>query len=107
MEGKITGPGWYERPAGWSGVVIGEGDVVKEITADVVLDKVIGQLDSIIETAERDITPEKEAATNDESQLVKILPGFPEKIQGEIVFCDADNISKLISIRCANRSEKR
>ncbi|KAK5273334.1 mitochondrial Homoaconitase, partial [Cryomyces antarcticus] len=30
LQGKIAGPGWYERPASWTGVVRGEGDGVKE-----------------------------------------------------------------------------
>jgi homoaconitate hydratase len=29
----------------------------------------------------------------DEEKLVSILPGFPEKITGEIVFCDADSLN--------------
>jgi len=34
------------------------------------------------------------AATDDaEETLTDILPGFPEKVEGEIVFCDADNIN--------------
>ena len=97
LSGKITGPGKYQQPPNWSGVVLGEGDGIKEedrmITADEALEKVIGQLDSIVETAEDDLfgaAPEK--STNDDT-LVEVLPGFPEKVSGEIVFCDADNIS--------------
>jgi homoaconitate hydratase len=34
------------------------------------------------------------AATDDaEETLTDILPGFSEKVEGEIVFCDADNIN--------------
>ena len=73
---------------------MGEGDGVKEeermITAEEAIEKIIGQLDNVIETAEagKDVTPE--AKTTKETE---ILPGFPSKIEGELVFCDADNIN--------------
>ena len=93
LAGKIIGPGWYQQPEGASSVVMGEGDGVKEeermITAEEALEKIIGQLDNVIKTAEaeRDIVPE--AKTTE----IEILPGFPSKIEGELVFCDADNIN--------------
>lgn len=94
LSGKISGPGWYEKPEGWSGVVLGEGDGVREedrmITAEEALEKIIGQLDNVIETAEKDIEPEGAMTTTKE---IEILPGFPEKVEGEILFCDADNIN--------------
>ena len=94
LAGKISGPGWYERPEGWSGVVRGDGDGVKGedrmITAEEALEKIIGQLDDVIETAEKDIAPERASTPTKE---IEILPGFPEKVEGEIVFCDADNIN--------------
>ena len=98
LHGNLSGPGWYERPDGWSGVLMGEGDGVREedrmITAEEALEKITGQLDSIIEKAEKQFAPEEaSAASVDESQLVEILDGFPDKIEGEIVFCDADNIN--------------
>jgi aconitase A len=34
----------------------------------------------------------KEAEESDEA-LTAVLPGFPETVEGEIVFCDADNIN--------------
>ncbi|KAL8961976.1 MAG: hypothetical protein Q9183_005224, partial [Haloplaca sp. 2 TL-2023] len=96
LHGQITGPGWYEQPKDWSGVVRGEGDGVAEedrmITADEALDKVIGQLDSLIEDGEKDIHASK-SQSQDEGVLTEILPGFPERVEGEIVFCDADNIN--------------
>ena len=95
MYGKIVGPGNYERPKGWSGVVIGEGEIAEGgnqiITTAEALEKVIGQLDSKIETAEKEVVPEQ-AATVEETEI-DVLPGFPEKIEGEILFLDADNIS--------------
>lgn len=93
LAGKISSAG-YEQPQDWSGVVLGEGDGIKEeermITAEEALQKIIGQLDDVIDTAEKDITPGQSTAPGQE---VEILPGFPEKIEGEIVFCDADNIN--------------
>ena len=97
LSGKITGPGWYKRPEGWSGVVRGEGDGVLEedrmITAEEALEKVIGQLDNLVETAENDVLRDHVGAQEDDQSLTEVLPGFPERVQGEIVFCDADNIN--------------
>lgn len=94
MHGRITGPGNYERPIGWTGVDIGEGEIVEGgnqiITAAEALEKVIGQLDSAIETAEKEGVPEQAATAQTE---IQVLPGFPEKVEGEILFLDADNIS--------------
>ncbi|MCJ1401427.1 mitochondrial Homoaconitase [Xylographa trunciseda] len=97
LSGKISGPGAYSQPEGWQGVVLGEGDGIKEedrmITADEALEKVIGQLDNIVADAESDLfgAPVIEAAEPD--SMIDVLPGFPETVSGEIVFCDADNIS--------------
>ncbi|KAK4695521.1 homoaconitate hydratase, partial [Lecanoromycetidae sp. Uapishka_2] len=88
-------PGWYQRPEGWSGVSMGDGDIVEKgpqiITAFEALEKVIAQMDSKIEAAENDVTPEQEMSVEETS--VDVLPGFPEKVEGEILFLDADNIS--------------
>ena len=73
---------------------MGEGDGVKEeermITTEEAIEKIIGQLDHVIETAEskNDIAPEAKTIKD-----VEILPGFPSKVEGEILFCDADNLS--------------
>ena len=97
LSGKITSPGWYSQPEGWTGIDMGEGDGIREedrmITAEEALEKVIGQLDSIVGTAESDILGGQEAATQEDGPMTEILPGFPERVQGEIVFCDADNIN--------------
>ncbi|KAL8704136.1 MAG: hypothetical protein Q9201_002686 [Fulgogasparrea decipioides] len=96
LHGKIIGPGWYEQPQGWSGVVRGEGDGIREedrmITAEEALDKVIGQLDSMVKDGEKELHGSESLATDDD-QLTEVLPGFPERVEGEIVFCDADNIN--------------
>ncbi|KAK5077155.1 mitochondrial Homoaconitase [Lithohypha guttulata] len=95
LSGKLSGPGWYEKPEGWTGVLRGEGDGIREedrmMTADEALDKIIGQLDSMIGAAEKDF-----GESNEEATLVaatEVYPGFPERVEGEIVFCDADNIN--------------
>ena len=97
LTGKINGPGWYERPEGWSGVVRGEGDGIREedrmITAEEALEKIIGQMDDMVSTAEKDIHGTEAAPKEEEGALTEVLPGFPEKVEGEIVFCDADNIN--------------
>lgn len=101
LSGKISGPGWYEEPIGYTGVRRGEGDGVVEeermMTIEDMLEKVIRQAEEQIETAEVTAADQQtvappEAASESES-LTEILPGFPEKIGGEIVFCDADNIN--------------
>lgn len=100
LQGKIAGPGWYEKPAGVEKVILGEGTGVAEedkaMSIHDALAGLIAQADSIIENAEKvDSTllgtlSEAEAA---DDALTEILPGFPEKVEGEIVFCDADNIN--------------
>jgi homoaconitate hydratase len=98
LSGKISGPGWYEKPVGVEKVVLGEGDGIADedraFSVQEALDKLISQADSIIESAEQNIlgTSVGKEETDDEA-LTAILPGFPEKVEGEIVFCDADNIN--------------
>ena len=53
------------------------------VTAAEALEKVIGQLDSAIETAEKEGVPEQAATAQTE---IDVLPGFPDKIEGEILF---------------------
>ena len=97
LHGRIVGPGIYEKPEGWTGVELGEGDGVREedrmITAEEALEKIIGQVDAIVETAEKDLGEKTESLQEDENRLVDLLPGFPERISGEVIFCDADNIN--------------
>ena len=93
LSGKIRGPGWYQTPQGWQGVVKGEGDGVREedrmINAEEALQQIISQLDSLVESAEKSLGETVEAS----SGTTHIYPGFPERVEGEIVFCDADNIN--------------
>lgn len=94
LKGIISGPGWFDH-RGSMGVIMGEGDGIKEedrmITAEEGFEKIIGQLDGIIKTAEKNLAPQSENG-QDEGGLTDILPGFPDMISGEVVFCDADNI---------------
>ena len=99
FRGKITGPGCYDQPKDWSGAVMGEGDGIREedrmITKGEGLEKIIGQLDSMIDTAEKDFGAEDPSvpATETNDHLTEVLPGFPDRVEGEIIFCDADNIN--------------
>lgn len=100
LSGKLSGPGWYQPPEGWTGVVRGEGDGIREeermITAEQALEKVIGQLDDLVADGEKRFTPEEGAAEAEEASddsLTEVYPGFPERVSGEIVFCDGDNIN--------------
>lgn len=91
LNGRITGPGWYNRPEGWSGVVMGEDDGLKKedktVTTEGALETVLDQMKKMIKKADSDFQDTSESA------LTEISPGFAEKVEGEIVFCDADNIN--------------
>ena len=100
LSGKLSGPGWYQKPEGWTGVLRGEGDGIREedrmLTAEEALEKVIGQIDDLVADGEKKYAPEpsgepEEAASDD--ALTELYPGFPERVSGEIVFCDGDNIN--------------
>ena len=91
LSGKISGPGWYQQPADWAGVERSEGEPFAEKTVDETLESIIGKLDSIIDAGPAAST--ESAAESKEEKLTDVLPGFPEKIYGEIVLCDADNVN--------------
>ena len=100
LNGKISSPGWYQKPEGWTGVVRGEGDGIREeermLTTEQSLEKVIGQLDDLITDAEARFGPEEGSPQEQEADdggLTEIYPGFPERVSGEIIFCDADNVN--------------
>jgi len=88
LAGKIAGPNWYEKPAGWAGVVRSTAEPVEELPVHEALANVVSKLDSII-----DASLEPSAAPTSPDRLTDILPGFPEELTGEIVLCDADNIN--------------
>ncbi|PYI10861.1 homoaconitase [Aspergillus sclerotiicarbonarius CBS 121057] len=95
LSGKLSGPGWYQTPEGWTEVVRGEGDGIREedrmLTNEQALEKLIGQLDDLVADGEKRFAPEEPA--EEEGGLTEVYPGFPERVSGEIVFCDADNLS--------------
>jgi homoaconitate hydratase len=99
LNGKISGPGRYEKPVGVEKVVLGEGNGIAEqdkaMSIEEALEKLIAQADSLVEGAEKSLLGETADAkpAEDDGALTEILPGFPEKVEGEIVFCDADNIN--------------
>lgn len=108
LQGKIAGPGWYQKPDGVEKVIIGEGEgepeLDKAMSVEDALAKLLDDAENLLSAAEREF-PEDGAATapapaeaaegggRDGEALTEILPGFPEKVEGEIVFCDADNIN--------------
>lgn len=98
LNGKLAGPGWYEKPIGVEKIVLGEGNGIAEedkaMSIEEALDKFIAQADSLIESSEKSLVgSQTETEPADDGALTEILPGFPEKVEGEIVFCDADNIN--------------
>lgn len=98
LAGKIAGPGWYEKPEGVTGVVRGEGDGVKEeermISIEDALDQIVRQAEGLVHEGEKVLSPSSASSeATDSTSLTEILPGFPEKVVGEIVYCDADNIN--------------
>ncbi|KAL3455697.1 homoaconitase [Aspergillus heterothallicus] len=106
LNGKISGPGWYQTPEGWTEVARGEGDGIREedrmLTAEQALEKIIGQMDDLVADGEARFASESasdaiDATTPAEDAssegVTEIYPGFPERVSGEIVFCDADNLN--------------
>ncbi|KAI9831990.1 MAG: mitochondrial Homoaconitase [Phylliscum demangeonii] len=94
LRGIISGPGWYEKPAGVNDVHRGTGDGIKEdermLTVEEALEKIIAQADQIVSEAEQAMPL---AAADPPDRVTDVLPGFPERIEGEIIFCDSDNIN--------------
>ncbi|KAF4556700.1 Homoaconitase-like protein [Elsinoe fawcettii] len=109
LQGKIAGPGWYTSPEGWRGVRRGEGsgDAIKETAMSIedALDKLVREAEAAVKSGEEALggggastalplsSTESTESSPKEEKLTDILPGFPEKVSGEIVFCDADNVN--------------
>ena len=100
LSGKISGPGWYHTPEGWTGVIRGEGDGIREedrmLTTEEALEKLLGQMDDLVADGEKNFSESAPAADTEQASddvLTELYPGFPERISGEIVFCDADNLN--------------
>ena len=102
LKGKIAGPGWYERPESWEGVIKGEGGYASFSVEDA-LEKLVRDAEAAIKEGEEKLATESDVvaasssgATTEQSEgetLTDILPGFPEKVSGEIVWCNADNVN--------------
>ncbi len=97
LNGYISGPGWYKKPEHVQGVSCGygEGHPQKDqmTTVQDALERIIAQADGIISSAEGATSGENKTAESGNENTTEILPGFPEKIEGNILFCDADNIN--------------
>jgi homoaconitate hydratase len=83
LSGIISGPGAYQVPADWSGVDYGFGTGLERTTENE-LANMLQQMESLVGRVESVVDASKPAT--------EILPGFPERISGEIIFCDADNL---------------
>ncbi|MBE3112987.1 MAG: homoaconitase, partial [Acidobacteria bacterium] len=98
LQGKICGPGWYQKPEGVEKVIIGEGegnlDADMAASVESALDKIIAEAEALMAAGapEESAAPAEPVEEADEA-LTDVLPGFPEKVEGEIVFCDGDNIN--------------
>lgn len=91
IQGKIAGPNWYQKPEGVEKVIIGEGtgDYAADKATAVMdgFEKLLSEMDSAIAATEGtsdDSTAEPSTAA--EEELTDVLPGFPEKLEGEILF---------------------
>ncbi|POS84008.1 homoaconitase [Erysiphe pulchra] len=98
LHGKICGPGWYKQPHKVEKVIIGEGSgnttEDKATSVEEALDKLVAEADLIVSNAESELLGIKEVEKNKSNEtLTEVLAGFPEKVKGEIIFCDADNIN--------------
>ncbi|KAL3590966.1 mitochondrial Homoaconitase [Fusarium poae] len=87
LNGVLSGPGVYEVPENYTGVEYGYG-TGKPATIENGLGTALEQLESLIDRVQTTIP------TGDDAPQVatNILPGFPSRISGEIVFADADNL---------------
>lgn len=119
LKGEIAGPGWYQKPEGVEKVIIGEGtgDAEADRAVSVVdaLESLVAEAESMIISAKKSFESSRPAAAapgavvgnaimddatvnsaadhQTGEALIEVFPGFPEKVSGEIVFCDADNIN--------------
>ncbi|KAF3061440.1 Homoaconitase, mitochondrial [Daldinia childiae] len=97
IQGKIASPGWYLKPEGVEKVIFGEGtgDFVADKARSIgdAFDQIIGEMENMIGAAEGASEESASPVATEDETLTDVLPGFPERIEGEIVFCDNDNIN--------------
>lgn len=73
-----------------------EGEEFEAVSVDEALANLIKKFDGIIEDGESALNGEqsKGPSTDGKSEKVTdVLPGFSERVSGEIIFCDADNVN--------------
>ncbi|KFA54933.1 hypothetical protein S40293_02346, partial [Stachybotrys chartarum IBT 40293] len=87
LNGVLSGPDVYKAPENYSGVEYGYGTGAPA-TIESELGSALEQLESLIDRVEASVP----TSDDDAQASTKILPGFPTKISGEIVFLDADNL---------------
>ncbi|KAK6531853.1 mitochondrial Homoaconitase [Orbilia ellipsospora] len=88
LRGKIAGPGWYQKPEGVENPVRGEG------SGDHAADKARSAENALGKSADEGAAEQSSGSAAPQNDvLTEVLPGFPESIEGEIVFCDGDNIN--------------
>ena len=64
------------------------------VAASAVAGKIVSPFDVAEQTAERTIeVPKRESVASTSASTVEILDGFPETIEGEIIFVDQDNLN--------------
>ena len=64
------------------------------VAASAVAGRIVSPFDVVEQTAERTIeVPERKSVASTSSSTVEILDGFPETIEGEIIFVDQDNLN--------------
>lgn len=95
LSGTISGTGLYEPPANYKGVDHGFGTgpaKSPENEIGSVLDQLESLIDRIETTAGTSSEGSEDSSSSSSKAATQILPGFPEKISGEIIFLDADNL---------------
>ena len=107
LKGKIAGPGLWKKPTDeegkeieWEGVIKGEGGYASFSVEDA-LDKLVADAERAVKEAEQNLfgsesveaSSEAKTSVSDGENLTEILSGFPEKVTGEIVWCNADNVN--------------
>lgn len=93
LNGVLSGPDVYKAPENYSGVEYGYGTGAPA-TIESELGSALEQLESLIDRVEASAPTSDDAA----QASTKILPGFPTKISGEIVFLVSalSNVSKFV-----------
>ncbi|KAL7795039.1 homoaconitase [Trichoderma ceciliae] len=91
LAGKLSGTGVYEAAPETldKGIEFGYGTGLPASPLSE-LDGVVEQLESLIDRVESSVPQGDDDAAN--AATTQILAGFPEKISGEILFCDADQL---------------